>query len=296
MFEILAIIHVVSLAVCRVLPRLEKVSHVGDRVLLSVLAHRSLLLLQEIFVFCSSFHVTIFQSSLIWSSPCICGSHFPVQPGRKVVHLDGEVTHTIHHISLFGVRRFAPNLFNLPFRRLDPLQEDVSIPVSSDGHEAFVLFLFAVDLVAYLTIQLGDVFVFAEPASTMEVDNCFLVGVLFVDLEDFTDVDVRCANHEVVHRHGWELYFVPLAEVWQVDIRPELLRHQETLATELDVGFLVCLVDVVALAPFAVASSHRRVMSHLLSQVLKVIGDKFESLTEHGIEWLCSSAFANGQS
>lgn len=130
----------------------------------------------------------------------------------------------------------------------------------------------------------------------MEVDNCFLIGVLFVDLEDFTDIDVRCANHEVVHGHGRELYFVPLPKVWQVDVSPELLCHQETLATELYVGFLVGLVDVVALAPFAVASSHGRVVSHLFSQVLKVIGDKFESLTKHWIEWLCCSPFANGQS
>jgi len=130
----------------------------------------------------------------------------------------------------------------------------------------------------------------------MEVDNCFLVGVLFVDLEHFTDVDVRCANHKVMHRHGRELNFVPLPEVWQVDVRPELLRHHETLATELDVGFLIGLVDVVTLAPFAVTSSHGRMVCHLLSQVLKVIGDEFESLAEHGIEWLCSSAFANGQS
>lgn len=71
MFEILAIVHVVSLAVYRVLPRLEKVSHMVDRVLFTVLAHSSLLLLQEIFMVGSSFHVAVFQSSLIWSSSCI---------------------------------------------------------------------------------------------------------------------------------------------------------------------------------------------------------------------------------
>ena len=68
-----------------------------------------------------------------------------------------------------------------------------------------------------------------------------------------------------MHGECWEFDFVPLTEVREIDQAVELLGHVEVLSAELDIGLLVCLIEVVVLFAAAVASSDGWVMSHLLS-------------------------------
>ncbi len=68
-----------------------------------------------------------------------------------------------------------------------------------------------------------------------------------------------------MHGHGWEFDLVAFPIIRQINVGSELLGHKETLAAELNVCFLVGLVDIVAFTALAVAGSHRRMVRHLLS-------------------------------
>jgi len=187
------------------------------------------------------------------------------------------VAHAVHHVSLLRVWCLPPDQLWLAFSWEHLLKQDVRVPVACNQHGRLsTLLLFAVLDSADLTLQLGDIFVLAEPPPPDEVDNSFLAAALLMDLHCLTNVDVWSANDEVVERHDWELHLVPLVEVGQVNVGPKLLGHQEALAAELDVCLLVGLVDVIRLFSAAVAGCHWWVMRHLLSQVFKVIGDELK--------------------
>ena len=70
----------------------------------------SLAVLQSIFFNGSRLHIAVLQSSLIWSSSCISGSHDIVQALWEIVKLDTKVGHPVHRIGIDRIGRFLPNL------------------------------------------------------------------------------------------------------------------------------------------------------------------------------------------
>ena len=279
MLEVLVIVHVVDLVVHRVLPRFKVGSLVLKLVLFAVLAHCALLLLQEVFVVACKFHIAVFKCSLIGPPARIRRRYFVMKPGREVVHLQAEVAHTVHHLGLLRVRGLLPNHLVLSLGRLHLLQEDLRVPITRYQQQRLHLFLLlALSLDEHLAIQLAQFLVFGEPAASVEVYRALLVAIGLVHLHLLTDVDVGRANDQVVHGESRELDLVPLTEVREVDQAVELLGHVEVLAAELDVGLLVCLIEVVVLFAAAVASCDGRVVGDLLGEILEVIIDELVSL------------------
>ena len=199
MLEILAIVHVVGLAIDWVLPGVEVRGTVLNVVLFFVLAHGTLLLFNEILVICGGVHVTVLERSLIRSSAGVCRRYLVVQPGWEIIHLQREVAHTVHHVSLFWVRSFPPDHLGLALLRLDALQRDLTVPVTRDRHQSLVLLLFLhLGLEAYFTLDLSHILVLAKPSAFVEVDEHLLIGVSLVNRHYFSNVDVRGADNEIV--------------------------------------------------------------------------------------------------
>ena len=89
--EVLAIVHVIYLAINWILPWLEEKRSVLNVIRLTILAHSPLFLLKKIFMVSCGLHITIFEGALVGSSTRIRRGHLVVQPGWEVVHLDGKV-------------------------------------------------------------------------------------------------------------------------------------------------------------------------------------------------------------
>ena len=87
MFKVLSIIHVIRLAVRRILPWIKEERPVFNPILFFVLSYRSLLLLNEVFVIGSGLHVTVLEGPLIRSPSRICRRDLIMEPRREVVHL-----------------------------------------------------------------------------------------------------------------------------------------------------------------------------------------------------------------
>lgn len=189
-----------------------------------------------------------------------------MKPGRKIVHLQAEVTHTVHHFGLLWVRALLPDHLILALGWLHLLQVDLRVPVAGYQEQRLNLFLLlALSFDVDLTIELAQLLVFGKPATSVKVYNALLVAVCLVHLHLLTNIDVWRSNDQVVHGKCWEFDLVPLTEVREIDQAVELLGHVKVLSTELYVGLLVCLIKVIVLFASAVASSDRWVMSHLLS-------------------------------
>ena len=122
MLKVSPIVHVVHLAIGWVFPRLKKYSAVLQSILFFKLAYCPLLLLDKVFVLCCAFHISFLKGSLVRSPSCVCWCHYIVQPRWKVIHLQGEVTHTVHEICLLRVRSLLPDQFSCAFLRQNPLE------------------------------------------------------------------------------------------------------------------------------------------------------------------------------
>ena len=130
----------------------------------------------------------------------------------------------------------------------------------------------------------------------MEVNDGLLLTIVLVDLHGLTNVNIGRSNDEIVQRHDREFDLISLIEIGKVDIGAELLRHHECFAAKLDVCLLIGLVKIVAFTALAIACRNRWMVSHLFCQILKVIRDELECLTEKRIEWLSSCSLADSQS
>ena len=77
-----------------------------------------------------------------------------MQPGREIVHLDREVAHTIHEITLLWVRIFGPNQLLFALLWEDALEEDLRYPIACNKHRGISgSFLLPVNnLSAYLSL------------------------------------------------------------------------------------------------------------------------------------------------
>ena len=149
-----------------------------------------------------------------------------MEPGREIVHLQAEVTHTVHHLSLLWVRTLLPDHLILALGWLHLLQVDLRVPVARYQKQRLNLFLLlAFSFDVNLTIELAQLLVFGKPASSMKVYRALLVAVRLMHLHLLSDVDVWRSNDQVVHGECWEFDFVPLTEVREIDQAVELLGH-----------------------------------------------------------------------
>ena len=178
LLEILPIVHVIDLPIGWVLPWVEIGSPMLDFVLFAILAHGSLLLLEEVLVVSGRLHVAIFERTLIWAPAGVGRGDLIVQPGREVIHLEGEVRHSIHHLGLLRVWGFAPDHFNFALRWQHSLKENIRIPIACNKHARIrCLFLLSFDFIAYLTFELGYILILSEPSTSMEVNYGLLLAI-----------------------------------------------------------------------------------------------------------------------
>ena len=117
LLEILAVVRVISLAIDRVFPWFEIGCAMLHLLLFFILTDGPLFLLDEVFVVGCGLHVSVFECALIGSPSSISRSYLIMQPRREVVHLEREMAHSIHLVSLLGVRYLGPDQLWLPFSR-----------------------------------------------------------------------------------------------------------------------------------------------------------------------------------
>ena len=77
-----------------------------------------------------------------------------MQPGWEIIHLDREVAHTVHEITLLWVRIFGPNQLLFALLREDALEVDLRYPIACNKHRGISgpLLLTVYNLSTYLSL------------------------------------------------------------------------------------------------------------------------------------------------
>ena len=156
----------------------------------------SLAVLKSIF-FCSScLHITVFQSSLIRSSPSVCRRNYTMQTLREVVKLDTKVRHSVHRIHIDRIGIFLPNLGTDSFLIYET---NFIIPITFNCvHDLFNLSFELVDLTNQLEL------LFTEPTTAFESDFASLVWLSLVGyVHSVPNVNIHCADDQVVSTQNW---------------------------------------------------------------------------------------------
>lgn len=250
-----------------------------------VLSKRSLSIFKSIFLCCCSHHISIFKSSLIRPSSCICWRDNVLKTLWEVIQLEVVVGHTVHPGHFLRERCFRPH--NIALLCLQVSQCDTLIPPTFNTKAN--IFIFPVYLKC-LPFTLKSIV--AEPPSPFKPDFSSFIWPLLVDDGHWLSyVNVHLSNHEIMNTKDWWNHFVCLVKKVKVEIRPELLRNLKHFAIETHICLLVCKHWVLFASH--VNSCHRGMVGNLFSQIVKFVCAHLECFKKQWVKGFTDRAFSH---
>ena len=206
------------------------------------LSHMSLFYLKAFFLFGCLYHVTIFETSLVWSASCISWSYRFLQPTREIIQLQRMMAHSVHilpplRILILLKYTYSCALIQLIFWILVVLSDkNFWVPIALNFKE-ILYFLILVDS-GNLTVNLEHFF--CKPATFGERE---LTLEIWVTNEPYfwipSNITVWCTNNQIMRTHGRWCDFILLRMLFKLNIRFILLSELHCLSRELSNRFII---------------------------------------------------------